>query len=601
MSSTLFDVVVIDTNFFISLLNAGVAETLLPNLQKIARSVGMEIMVPKELPRSDIPGKFRELRRIIPKYIRLETVNRQSNLWNQTAQYAIQERMVRVKDDPADIDVVILAKKFTLKDKNKVALVSDDEGVARIIKENRVFKGIDHLSCGAFVSILAASVSDPAMRKILDQTVERVFRASWSWKKKTRRYIDVAMLIEDLTDTARFVRTAAQVGSDKSIAELQAELDAASIPKETEVISPEDSLIIAQQLVIKARDTRDRFNIHEAEKVLLEILGKSSDLIYSIDGLEQRVIVERMLRSELFEHHSWLLDYKLTRNHIVEALVHAEACRVYMNFISVGREAIETLISLQGLLFLLLGQYDQALNLFKSVPSMEPEMTPTQLLGLSVSLIATNQPNEAVLLIKRYPDLVDGILASMHTYANDLYSHEQRTLAIKILIFVTKNFGDREDVFSSLYRLFVLTRLRPDLIDLNLKVLKQFKTKLKDKAKDNTKRGISGILKKKIPLEISATEKNEEVDQFTGFYHILDLEENHERDEIIATAWNEGNNSTWKLVFDAAYKPVLQESVKFKVTSGTIAKILSAKKKDQYRGTLIFKDAVIQPTLVRLW
>jgi len=382
---------------------------------------------------------------------------------------------------------------------------------------------------------------------------------------------------------------------------LQAELDAASIPIETEVISPEDSLILAQQLVIKARDTRDRFNILEAEKVLLEILGKSSNLIYSIDGLEQRVIVERMLRSELFEHHSWLLDYKLTRNHIVEALVHAEACRVYMNFISVGSEAVENLISLQGLLYLLLGQYEQALNLFKSVPSMEPDMTPTQLLGLGVSLIATNQPNEAVLLVKRYPDLIDGILTSMHTYANDLYSHEQRTLAIKILRFIAKNFGDRKEVFPSIYRLFILTRLRPDLIDVELKILKQFKTKLKEKAKDNTKKGISGVLQKKIPLEISATGNKDEIDQFSGFYHILDLEENHERDEIIATAWNEGNNSTWKLIFDAAYKPVLQESVKFKVTSGTITKIRPAKKKDQYRGTLIFEDAVIQPTLVRLW
>ncbi|MFX0182187.1 MAG: hypothetical protein ACFE95_03805 [Candidatus Hodarchaeota archaeon] len=601
MVTTLFDFVVLDTNFFISLMNAGVSDTLLPNLQKITQSVGMEVISPEEIPKSDIPSRFRELRRTIPKYIRLERVNRGSNLWNQTARYAVQERMVRVKDDPADIDVVILAKKFTLKNNNKVALVSDDEGVGRIIKENQVFKNIEHLSCGAFVSILAASVSDQEMRKILDQTVERVFRASWSYKKKTRRYIDVAMLIQDLTDTARFVRTAAQVGTDDSLKAIEKDKEAVIPSKEPEVLTPEDSLIIAQQLVIKARETREKYNIQEAERVLIEILSHSSNLIYTIDGLEQRVIIERMLRSELFEHHSWLLDYKLTRNHIVEALVHAEACRVYMNFISVGKEAIENLISLQGLLYLLLGQYDQALNLFKAIPTMDPGTTPTQLLGLCVALIATKQANEAVLIIKRSPDLFDGILASMHTYANDLYTHDQRTLAIEILKFIVKNFGDREEVYRSIYRLFILTRLRPDLIDVELKILKLFKTKLRDKAKDNSKRGIPQVLQRMVPIEISATRDEKEVKQFKGFYHILDLNENHEKDELNVIAWNESNHSTWNLIFDLAYKPALEESVKFRVTSGTITKINSPKKKDIFRGTLVFENPAIQPELVKQW
>ncbi|MFX0171273.1 MAG: hypothetical protein ACFE9L_05080 [Candidatus Hodarchaeota archaeon] len=601
MTTPLFDFVVLDTNFFISLMNAGVADTLLPNLQKITQSVGMEAIAPDELPKSDIPGRFRELRRTIPKFVRLERVNRGSNLWNQTARYAVQERMVRVNDDPADIDVVILAKKFTLKDNNKVALVSDDEGVARIIKENQVFKGIEHLSCGAFVSILAATVSDPDMRKILDQTVERVFRASWSYKKKTRRYIDVAMLIQDLTDTARFVRTAAQVGTEGSLQEIEKEIDTVTPVKEPEVLTPEDSLILAQQLVIKARDTRERYNVQEAEKVLIEILSQSSNLIYAIDGLEQRVIVERMLRSELFEHHSWLLDHKLTRNQIVEALVHAEACRVFMNFISVGKEAIENLISLQGLLYLLLGQYDQALDLFKAVPSMDPETAPTQLLGLSVALVATKQANEAALLIRRNPNLFDGILASMHTYANDLYTHDQKSLAIEILKFIVKNFGDREEVHRSIYRLFILTRLRQDLIDIELKVLKLFKSKLKDRAIDNTKRGISQSILKMVPMEIPAAIAADDIEQFKGFYHILDFYENHEKDELNVIAWNESNNSTWNLIFDGAYKPALEESVKFRVTSGTIVKILSAKKKDIFRGTLVFENPAIQPELVKQW
>ncbi|MHA2329894.1 MAG: hypothetical protein ACXACR_15360, partial [Candidatus Hodarchaeales archaeon] len=598
--STLFDCAVLDTNFFISLLSAGVSDTLLPNLQKIADSVGIQIMVPEEIPKTDIPGRFRELRREIPKHIRLEPVNRESNLWNQIAQYAVQERMVRVYDDPADIDVVILAKKFTLKDNNKVAVVSDDEGVARIVKESRVYKGIEHLSCGSFVSILAAAVTDPELRKILDTTVRRVFQASWSYKKKTRRYIDVSMLIEDLTDTARYVRSAAQVGTEGILSE-KIEETVAIPEKENELLSPEDALIVTQQLVIKARETRESYNVRNAEKVLVEILTKSSDLIYSIDGLEQRVIVERMLRSELFEHHSWLLDYKLTRNQIVEALIHAEACRVYMNFISVGKEAIENLISLQGLLYLLLGQYRRALSLFESIPSLETEIPPNQLLGLTISLIATDQQHDAFLQLKRSPELLDGMISSMHTYANDLYSHDQHELAIKIFKFIVKNFGEQEEVHRSVKRLFILTRLRPDLIELDIKIKGIIKRKLKKEGKDLTKRKIPGTWLKEIPLEITAGENRKLVEQFKGFYHILDWNEDHERNELHVIAWNESNNSTWKLVFDEAYKPALQESVKIRITSGTIVEIIPGKKKEPFRGGIIFENPAIQPELVKQW
>jgi tetratricopeptide (TPR) repeat protein len=488
-----------------------------------------------------------------------------------------------------------------LKDNNKVALVSDDEGVARIIKENSIFKGIEHLSCGSFVSILAASVSDPKMRQLLDKTVERVFRASWSYKKKTRRYIDVAMLIDDLTDTARFVRSAAEVGADSSLADIEKEIVAIAPKHEPEVLKPEDGLIIAQQLVLKARGTRETYHIQQAEEILLEILTKSSELIYSIDGLEQRVIVERMIRSELFEHHSWLLDYRITHNQIVEALVHAEACRIYMNFISVGREAIENLIALQGLLYLLLGKYDRALELFKAVPQMDPELSSTQILGLAVALIATQQQNEAALLIRRNVDMIEGIITSMHAYANDLYSHDQRELAINILKFLVKNFGKQEEADRSIYRLFVLTRLRQDLIVGEAKIENIFKKRLVNRGIDDSKKGIPKSFMNKIPIVLSTSEDSKEIEQFKGFYHILDLVENREKDEILAVAWNESNNSTWQLNFDSAYKPALEESVKIKITSGKITKIKKAKRTDPYRATLNFETPTIQPELVKPW
>ncbi|MFX0209730.1 MAG: hypothetical protein ACFFDT_27360, partial [Candidatus Hodarchaeota archaeon] len=90
-------------------------------------------------------------------------------------------------------------------------------------------------------------------------------------------------------------------------------------------------------------------------------------------------------------------------------------------------------------------------------------------------------------------------------------------------------------------------------------------------------------------------------EQFKGFYHILDLYLNHERNELHVLAWNESNNSTWELVFDEAYEPALEESVKIRITSGTITNINQAGKKEIYRGTIVFEDPAIQPELVKPW
>jgi len=81
----------------------------------------------------------------------------------------------------------------------------------------------------------------------------------------------------------------------------------------------------------------------------------------------------------------------------------------------------------------------------------------------------------------------------------------------------------------------------------------------------------------------------------------LHLKEEKEKDEISVIAWNESNNSTWCLVFDLAYKPALEESVKIKITSGEIVRIIQADKNESYRATLYFESPAIQPELVKPW
>ncbi|MHA2347841.1 MAG: hypothetical protein ACXACP_14060, partial [Candidatus Hodarchaeales archaeon] len=106
---------------------------------------------------------------------------------------------------------------------------------------------------------------------------------------------------------------------------------------------------------------------------------------------------------------------------------------------------------------------------------------------------------------------------------------------------------------------------------------------------------------KSLPYELSKDRNPKSLEDLKGFYHVLHIIEDRERDEIDVIAWNEANNSTWRLIFDSAYKPALEESVKIRITSGKIAKITPAEKKDSFRATLYLETPAIQPEMVKPW
>ena len=60
-SETFFDTAVIDSNFFIGLTETGYDKRILPVL-KDSKSTTIRCVIPKELPISDIPRRYRELR-----------------------------------------------------------------------------------------------------------------------------------------------------------------------------------------------------------------------------------------------------------------------------------------------------------------------------------------------------------------------------------------------------------------------------------------------------------------------------------------------------------------------------------------------------------
>ena len=138
-------------------------------------------------------------------------------------------------------------------------------------------------------------------------------------------------------------------------------------------------------------------------------------------------------------------------------------------------------------------------------------------------------------------------------------------------------------------------------MEFELKIQEIFKKKLKTRAKDNSKRDVPKSAMRKLPIAIVNEKTTKEIEQFKGFYHILHLREDKKKDEINVIAWNESNNSTWCLVFDLAYKPALDESVKIKITSGEIVRIVQADKKESYRATLYFESPAIQPEMVKPW
>ncbi|MFX0090431.1 MAG: hypothetical protein ACFFBD_01615, partial [Candidatus Hodarchaeota archaeon] len=254
---------------------------------------------------------------------------------------------------------------------------------------------------------------------------------------------------------------------------------------------------------------------------------------------------------------------------------------------------------------LLHGQIEHALELFRVIPRGEgEEMSLTQLLGLVVSLVAASQEKEALKLMKDYPEFLEGLLSSIRTYANDLFSRDQRSMAISILRFVSLNFPNMVGFKDVVKRLFIMTRLHPNLIRKDKDLQAFFQSILKKEAKDDSSQPIpkfwTQLVKSNPDLPLQSVKGNP-MEKFKGYYHILSLEHQEKDNQIAVIAWNEENQSTWQLLFPADYLPALEQSVKIKITSGKLIKILKRRQNDIFRGTLVFKEPSIQPELIQWW
>ncbi|MHA2295346.1 MAG: hypothetical protein ACXAEU_12800 [Candidatus Hodarchaeales archaeon] len=584
-----FDIIVLDTNFFINLEEVGL--NLLPQLDKILQPLRISCSVPSELPRTDIPSAFRQLRHKIPKHVPMVDVNRRTNFWQKCAEVAQKRRMVNSTKDPADIDVVVLAKMHQKKGK-RVAVVSDDQGVVRIVQELKPFSEISALSSGAFLSMLSATIDDPQLRESIDKGAKNVFRKSWSYKKKSRSYIDIDLLVEDLTDTAMFVRSASETLRKRKLAAVSAK-DVLSYDVPVDEPIKVDKLEKVSLILNEMRKLRDDNNLVEAEAFVYKLPKLTAELIVDAEGAEEKVIYTQLLFSELFEHHTWSLDYRLKREGLIEALAHSEAIISFLPFINVGEEVVENVLALHGLLLLLLGRTETAFNVVTQIP-YEPPISSTQLLSFVLVRVARGESEEAKKLLDDNKESVDlsGMIDSINKYANQCFTNKREDFAIDLLTFLLNNFQKEKALLvEPADKLYRVSRLSPHKI--TDRTQENIQKIIGHKLEDNSKVKIPRRWRK-TPFEIDPEDPVKGV--FSENYSILLIETPPDREEVHVVSWGSKTNSLWKIVFPLDMKPALEYAKSFKLNSGTVKKIVRRSPFDlkTIRGSIHVKDPVLQ-------
>jgi hypothetical protein len=592
-----FDVAVIDTNFFIGILEAGVEE-IIPELQEITTPLGLSITTSAYVPRGDIPSTFRVLRSMIPGNIPLTEVDRKVDLWKDLRAVTAQERMIKADKDPVDVDVLYLALKSAEEGK-RVAIVSDDTGVARGITLPH-FQGklVEHLSCGAFMSILAAGARTPQQRKMLDRGLKAIFRQSWDYRRKTRSYIDIKMLVEDLVDTAIYVRTVStarkRVRSAKKVSAKRKEVPSPVAEPVPMDMGAFDKIV---PLLDAARDARLQGNVSKAEELLPDIMKTSSKVLTSLISAEQRVMLSSMVAGEMFDHYVFLLHSHLRRNDLVQVIAASQSCIALLNFLYIDIELYENIVVLQGLVYLLLGENERAITLFTRIDTTE--ITPTQRLGLIVGNVVAKKPQEAKKISQQIADdRIPDLIASIHNYSSEAFSRGRTELAVRLLSFILTSFWEKTElVRECAWQLFVATRIQPDLLGKPSKEL--IKKLLGSMTRDETNQPMPRALTSLAPLEITPQQP---LAGFLGKFHILQMIPIASEGKMEVITFLEPLHSVIRVIFPMDVAPALSRAMAFELKGGLIVEMKPRRSHEKYiRGTIFVEDPVIQVEIRMPW
>ena len=597
----IFDTAVIDSNFFIALVETGIEKQILPILQK---DIPIECTMPFELPRSDIPTRFRELRQMLvsTEYVKGIKVNRDSKFWKWTSELATKQHYIRANDDPADIDVVVLARLLEKQKGKKVVVVSNDEGVVRTLKEVTEFQNISTMSAGSFLFTLSALVNDEKISSALTEGGDKLYNQYLSYRRKSRKFIDIKSLVSELRETSVFVRKAATLSSSGSKIDIQ---------KINEIVETESQSLSMDEfqevitIINRIRSYKESYNLMGGEEYLYSIIQKFGDILSNASSSENYQIMLSMYYGQMYEFRTWALETRLRTGGVYEALIHAENLLQTMIFLKVNKEIIEDILALQSLLMLLNGRKIQALSISKQIP-IEEEMSSVQLMALFCSFIAQeydDDKNKAGKMFLEYTyekKIIDlrGIIESILKFSNTAFLFGNYDLAIQLNKFIIKLLGKKEPnlLEGVAQRLFLLTRINPILLDdVCIDVLNQILTP--EQLQDNSAKKISPAIKK-------ATLSESEDGPFHGMVTILAKERPFDKPtEFHILGFEENTKSVWRIIMPIDYSPSLSEALGFRLKGGQIMKIISQSSTDptNLRGTIIVNNPAIQVDMQVHW
>lgn len=594
MSSELFDTAVIDSNVFIALVETGIEKEILPIFKD---KVPIDCVMPYELPRSDIPTRFRDLRQILPKYVKGVKVNRESSFWNWCGELAQRMHFIRVKDDPADIDVVVLARLLEKKKGKKVAVVSNDEGVIRTIREVTEFQGIQTMSSGTFLFTLSALVEDEDLSGVLTNAGDKLYNQYLAYRRKSRKFIDIKSLVSELKDTSVFIRNASKSvhGHDHS----HDHKEATDVPQGEEPSIDEFETII--NIVNSLNKYRESYNLMGGEEYLYSLTPIISKVLGEATNSDNYRMMISMFIGEIYSFRTWAMDVRLKTGGIFEASIHAENLLMIMNFMRVNKEIIEDVLALQSMLVLLNGKKQQALAISRQIPE-EKEMSSAQLMALVCALVGQNTPEEIEKAKKLFSEFVikkgvvdrDGSLNSILKFSNTAYLFNNKSLAINLLKLLLETSGNAKDdlIKEVAQRLYLLTRLTPNLLDKKSDYTVNFLLSKKELV-DNTNKKIPTSYKK-----MKAIENEENSDKpFAGKVTILNQSNPFDKpEELHIIGFEENTRSTWRFIFPIDYAPSLAEALGFTLKGGEIDKILNRTQVDpeHLRGSILINNPSIQ-------
>ena len=595
----IFDTAVIDANFFISLAETGLEKTILPIIQTKIQPI-IECVMPYEIPRSDIPTRFRDLRQMLvnTEYVKSVKVNRDSKFWIWTSNIATQQHFIRAADDPADIDVVVLARLLEKQYNKRVVVISNDEGVARTVREITEFAGIATMSGGAFLFLLSAAVKDDNLSATLTEAGDKLYNVYLTYRNKSRKFIDIKSLVSELKETSVFVRKAAsKQGENKQpeVIVVESQVPAPSIDEFKDIIEIVDNIRTYQQ----------SSNLFGGEEYLYAIIPKINDLLNSVTTSDNFRIFLSMLYGQIYEFRTWALDLRLRTGGIYESLIHAENLLQLMMFLRVNKEIYQDVLALQALLMLLNGRRQQALAIARQIP-LENAMSVAQLMALVCTYTAQDfdeESNKAGTLFKKFlfeDNILDprGFIESILRFSNTAHVFGNNELAIKLNIFLLHVAGKKvpELLKDVAYKTFILTRINPNLLENNVKeIMKNILSK--EELEDNSIVKIPASYKK-IVLD------DKEGGPFHGNVNIIQFLKPLERpEEFHIIGFEENSRSTWRFIFQRDYAVSLVEATGFRLKGGEVEKLYAktAMDPENIRGTIIIQNPAFQVDMQLHW